>query len=236
MDIAERLFRDFADTKAAAADAEKIRRNYSTAVKKNAGLEKVVRGSLARKGSGRYEVSYDFASPRQRFDFRPVSAPSDKDASDEWTIHGGRLHGKGKKGYQWQGDFVGDVEVRAKITIQQGGASVNFHYKKGKGYEVTLEPKGPVKLTFIDAGKRTPIANGKPKKPVALNKPVSLKITCKRGEITVTVNGERVIRKTSRKSAHGAVILWAYESDAFFDDLAITGKFDRNWLDKIRGK
>ncbi|MBI5367426.1 MAG: serine/threonine protein kinase [Planctomycetes bacterium] len=201
-------------------------------------------GACADQGDECVELAYDFSSPDQALDFGvapPPGSPPGAAAAPSgklgWLVEGGRLISTGRAPTNHLAEFVGDLIVEVTLTLTAGpSAEASFCLHQGRGaggYQVQVGRQRTQIARLLEArggmAQVIPLSENRVA-DVAPGVPHRVRIERRAERIQLWIDGKLDLTAESSESDVGAFGLFARAPGVVLDDLHISGRLTRDWL------
>jgi serine/threonine protein kinase len=165
------------------------------------------------------------------------------------------VNGKGNRAFMWKGIIDGDVTLEFSAIPQERQNVIGLLcYGEEGAYALATSYRGGdadwhrnkfgltrsvVFRRYWDDDPRTRLLNGgwqvigdAGKKIVAINTAYKIKASRKGNKLSFSVNGQRYVEGSDNTWNKGRVGVWARESNVLYTSIRITGKLDKEWVEK----
>lgn len=225
---------------------------------KKSKIEKAFKGKVSFK-EGMIAVVYEFNDAKEFLDWEPVAWKRGEIPPCRWEVTDGSLLASGKGELKWKPPLKGDVRIIAIITphsekktfyiricnsgegVRSSSYIIGFAYRSKEFAGIDRQGRkiykeGPERH-FIS--KKSPSRTKKPKSlaiaelpKIAKGKSFSVIIERKGDEITVSVNGRRIMRATDKAYTKGYLSLFPVDSTISFEKIEIFCNPNPGWLNR----
>jgi hypothetical protein len=194
---------------------------------------------------GTLNITYDFSSKNQLNDWTtyyfPVIGVEPKGGA--WAIAEDELSGKGCLCLLWKGQITGDVTVEFDAYCK--GNPVNIlaticddgednYYLFGAPYKETGPPKFTIRLNRKGQGRN--FISDKESPNLAAGQRYHVKIEKTGKDLSLSVDGAVVASGSDTKLALGRIGFAALAAEVRLDNIVISGKLSKTWLQKEKEK